>query len=167
MTLIFSRRAFIGAAILLAATGAALAGKSELYLGKGWTAAINGYDAVSYFGLAEGQAPARGAASFSYDYKGAKWHFASAANRDKFAAAPESYAPQFGGYCAWALARNKLAPGDPTVWQVVNGKLYLNVNRSIQSQWRANLERDIANGHRNWPGVIEDKAEESYEPSGS
>ncbi|MBY0421131.1 MAG: twin-arginine translocation pathway signal protein, partial [Parvularculaceae bacterium] len=113
-----------------------------------------GYDAVAYAALQPDAAPVAGSDQFVAEYKGAKWRFATAAHRDAFNAAPTRYAPQYGGYCAWALARNKLAPGDPAVWHLRDGKLYLNVNKSIQKQWRANIERDIANGDRNWPGVL-------------
>lgn len=56
--------------------------------------AINGYDTVAYH--TEGRA-IKGKAEFSYEWNDANWHFASAENRDLFAAGPERYAPQFGG----------------------------------------------------------------------
>lgn len=154
MTLAKLARRTLLAAALFGAAGPALAAKPEIYLDKKWTYAIGGADAVSYYALAQDAPPVQGSDQFVADYKGAKWRFSSAAHRDAFKAEPAKYAPQYGGYCAWALARNKLAPGDPAVWHVRNGKLYLNVNRSIQKQWRANIDRDVANGDANWPAVL-------------
>lgn len=154
MTATLLRRAALLCAALFAFATPALAAKPEVYRSANWSYAINGADAVAYYSLAANAAPVQGSDQFTLEYKGAKWRFASAANRDAFAAEPARYAPQYGGYCAWALARNKLAPGDPAVWHVKGGKLYLNVNKSIQKQWLANVDRDIANGDKNWPGVL-------------
>ncbi|UCG07687.1 MAG: YHS domain-containing protein [Desulfobacterales bacterium] len=57
--------------------------------------AIKGYDSVAYH--TEGRA-VRGKSEFSHKWNDADWYFASAENRDLFAASPERYAPQFGGY---------------------------------------------------------------------
>ena len=67
-----------------------------------WGKAIRGYDPVAYF--TEGK-PVEGDGDFTHRWMDAKWYFASAANRDAFAKNPESYAPQYGGYCAWAVDR--------------------------------------------------------------
>ncbi|MGQ0590809.1 MAG: YHS domain-containing (seleno)protein [Sphingosinicella sp.] len=114
--------------------------------------AIGGYDAVAYF--SEGR-PVRGSAEFAHRWNGAEWRFASAAARDRFAADPESYAPAFGGYCAWAVSQNYLAPGDPLVWRIVDGRLYLNFNARAKELWEADLAGAIARGMRNWPSVLE------------
>ncbi len=144
----------LAAAALCIAAAPALAAKPEIYLKAGWKYAVGGADTVAYYALPAGAAPVQGSDQFTAEYKGATFRFSSAANRDAFKAEPGKYAPQYGGYCAWALARNKLAPGDPTAWYVTNGKLYLNVNKSIQKQWLANIDRDIANGDKNWPSVL-------------
>lgn len=112
--------------------------------------ALGGYDAVAYFTLGE---PTKGDPAFSYDWQGAKWLFASAAHRDRFAAAPDRYAPQFGGYCAWAVSNNYTAPADPLAWKIVGGKLYLNYNRAVQRKWEVELESRIPSGEKNWPGL--------------
>jgi YHS domain-containing protein len=166
MLTLISRRVMIAAAVFLAAVPA-IAAEPSIYLGKGWQAALNGHDAVAYYSLAEGAAPVKGSAEFSTTYEGATWWFSNAANRDAFAAEPAKYAPKYGNYCAWALARNKLAPGDPAVWYVKDGALYLNVNKSIQKQWLANIDRDIANAEKNWPGVLGGKPTKTSTPSGS
>jgi YHS domain-containing protein len=112
--------------------------------------ALHGHDAVAYF--TEGKA-VPGQPAFEYTWGGAKWRFATAANRDTFAKAPESYAPQFGGYCAWAVSRNYTADIDPKAFAVVNGKLYVNYSSLVQARWRVSRDANIAEGEKNWPGL--------------
>jgi YHS domain-containing protein len=112
--------------------------------------ALKGYDAVAYF--TEGKA-VKGRADFQHEWMGAKWHFSSAANRDLFAKSPEKYAPQFGGYCAWAVSNNYVYDADPTLWKIVDGKLYVNYNRLAQWQWSRDMANRIKKGHENWPGL--------------
>lgn len=113
--------------------------------------AAGGYDVTAYF--RDGK-PARGSARFQLDYKGAKWRFVSAKTRSEFKADPAAFAPQFGGYCAWAVSQGYLAPGDPKQWKVVGGKLYLNFNARAKELWEADQADAIARGHNNWPGVL-------------
>jgi hypothetical protein len=113
--------------------------------------ALHGYDAVAYF--SQGKAVV-GTAQFEHPWSGARWRFASAANRDLFAKTPEQYAPQFGGYCAWAVSRNYTADIDPEAFAVVNGKLYVNYSSFIQARWRLDRDGNIVKGHDNWPGLL-------------
>lgn len=113
--------------------------------------ALHGHDAVAYF--TEGKA-VPGAPRFELAWNGARWRFSSAANRDAFATAPERYAPQFGGYCAWAVSRNYTADIDPQAFAVVDGKLYVNYSTLIQARWRLDRDGNIARGHENWPGLL-------------
>ena len=115
--------------------------------------AMRGYDPVALF--TEGK-PAKGSPAHELEWNGAKWRFASAASRDLFRAAPERYAPQFGGYCAWAVSQHYLAPGDPDFWKIVDGKLYLNFNARAKELWEADQAEGIARGHANWPAVLSD-----------
>lgn len=112
---------------------------------------LHGHDAVAYF--TEGKA-VPGLPQFEFTWNGARWRFASAANRDRFAKAPEQYAPQFGGYCAWAVSQNYTADIDPAAFAVVDGKLYVNYSTFVQARWRLNRDGNIAQGHRNWPGLL-------------
>lgn len=98
--------------------------------------ALRGYDAVAYF--TEGKAE-QGTSEFSHTWGGATWHFASAANRDLFAQAPTKYAPQYGGYCSWAVSHGYTANGDPEAWKIVDGKLYLNYNLKVKEKWEENI----------------------------
>ncbi len=115
--------------------------------------AIRGYDAVAYF--ADGQ-PQPGSATFSHDWKGAVWLFASAAHRDAFKADPERYAPQFGGYCAYAITKGHVLEARPDVWAIVDGKLYLNLGPGAQRKWQAELQTNIVKAQSNWPGALVD-----------
>ena len=112
--------------------------------------ALRGHDPVAYF--TEGR-PVRGLPEHAADWGGATWHFASAANRAAFLADPEAHAPQYGGFCAWAVAQGYTAPIDPNAWQIVDGKLYLNYNARIQRRWERDIPGFIAQADANWPGL--------------
>jgi YHS domain-containing protein len=112
---------------------------------------LSGYDAVAYFTDSK---PVKGDAKFAHTYQGAKWHFSSAENRDKFAAAPEKFAPQYGGYCAWAVAQGQTASADPTLWKIVQGKLYVNYSPDVQKKWELDIAGHIQKADANWPQVL-------------
>jgi len=138
--------------VLLAATflvEPVLAQKAEIYADRG--GAIRGYDAVAYF--AEGR-PVKGSAQFSHRWRDATWYFANAANRDAFSAAPEKYAPQYGGYCAYGVANGYAVSIDPEAWSIVDGKLYLNYSLSVRESWRKDIAGFIRKADANWPGVL-------------
>lgn len=116
--------------------------------------AIDGYDPVAYF---EDGEPRKGSPKFEHDWNGATWRFGSQAHRDAFAADPEAYAPQFGGYCAWAVSEGYTAGIDPEAWSIVDGKLYLNYSKKIQRQWEADRDARIERGHANWPEILSGK----------
>lgn len=113
--------------------------------------ALGGTDPVAYFRRG---APVPGGAAHSLDWMGARWTFASAANRDAFASAPETYAPAFGGYCAFAASRGYLAPSIPEAWHIHDGRLYLNATLRARELWLAELPGVIAAGEANWPAIL-------------
>ena len=123
----------------------------EIYTGFFSDQALSGYDSVAYF--SEGK-PVKGKAKYSYQYKDAEWRFSSQQNLDKFKATPEAYAPQYGGHCAWALARNATASGDPLNWSIEQGKLYLNYDDDIQQKWEKDRAGFIKKADKNWPDVL-------------
>lgn len=131
--------------------GSAIAQKAQVYTGWFGKVAVGGYDSVAYFNLGR---PVKGDPRYRFTWKGAEFRFANAANLAAFRADPARYAPQFGGYCAWAIAHDYTAPGDPQVWRIVNGKLYLNYDRSVAQQWQRDIPGFIAAANRNWPGVL-------------
>ena len=118
--------------------------------------AVHGYDVVAYF--TQGK-PTEGNDRYTADYDGATYRFASAANRDKFAADPAAYAPQYGGFCAFGTAMGRKFDGDPHAWRIVDGKLYLNLNKKIQKRWLTDVPGFIRGADHNWP-LISDIADE-------
>ncbi len=124
--------------------------ESEIYT-KGDNLAVSGYDVVSYFTVGK---PTKGDSAYQTQWKGAQWLFSSAENLQLFEGNPEKYAPQYGGYCAWAVARNKIASGSPKHWEIVDGKLYLNYNAIIKSLWSRNKQEDINNAKEFWPSLL-------------
>lgn len=143
------RHRFVAALALLAAASAA-AGKdlAEAVNKDGSNVALKGYDPVAYF--EQGNA-LKGTTRYTYSWMNATWRFSSTENRDKFAADPARYAPQFGGYCAWAVSKGYTAPVDPEAWKIIGGKLYLNYSKSVREQWLADVNQRIADGEKNWP----------------
>ncbi|MEL6471046.1 MAG: YHS domain-containing (seleno)protein [Cyanobacteria bacterium J06623_4] len=113
--------------------------------------AIRGTDPVAYF--TEGAAIS-GRPEFAYSWRNATWQFASAENRDLFAANPEQYAPQYGGFCAWAVSEGYTASIDPEAWRIVDGRLYLNYSQGVQRQWEQDIPGNISRADANWPGVL-------------
>ena len=142
-----ARIALLATLVLLA--GQAMAQKASIFAtGAG---AIDGHDPVAYF--TEGR-PVAGSPQFTHQWNGATWRFASAANRDRFAAAPEKYAPQYGGYCAYGVAGGYAVKIDPQAWSVVDGRLYLNYSRSVQASWKQDVPGFIRKADANWPSVL-------------
>ncbi|NJM56956.1 MAG: YHS domain-containing protein [Synechococcales cyanobacterium RU_4_20] len=113
--------------------------------------AIGGADSVAYF---SDSAYVPGSSEFTHDWNGVTWQFSSAKNRDSFAATPEAYAPQYGGFCAWAVSQGYTAEIDPTAWKIVDGKLYLNYDANIQKKWSKDIPGNITKANQNWPGVL-------------
>ena len=113
-------------------------------------AGIRGYDPVAYH--LDG-APTKGDARYIFRWKDHDWHFVSAANRDRFAADPEKYAPAYNGFCAWAASRGYTASTAPEAWTIRDGKLYLNYSLSVRESWLADVDANIAAGDRNWPSL--------------
>lgn len=114
--------------------------------------AIQGYDPVAYFTQSK---PVEGDSQYQYEWNGAKWRFANDENLQAFKANPEQYAPQYGGYCAWAVSQGYTAKVDPEAWTIDNGKLYLNYNRSVRDKWLKDTQGNIAKADRNWPTLLE------------
>ena len=143
-----SRRGFLAAA--LATTAApAFAMNPPVFTRRGL--AIRGYDPVAYF-LEEG--PVKGDRDFETEWNGATWRFASAENLELFVNDPVSYAPQYGGYCAWAVTNGYTASTDPDAWTIHDGKLYLNYSLGVRDTWSRDIPGNIAKGDANWPDVL-------------
>ena len=113
--------------------------------------AIKGFDPVAYFTIGK---PLKGTEEFTYKWKGATWLFSDREHLDLFAADPERYAPKYGGYCAYAVSRGTTADIDPDAWSIVDGKLYLNLNKDVRKLWSDDIRLNIEKADRNWPSVI-------------
>jgi YHS domain-containing protein len=149
------RRA-LGALAVAAVATAAFVGGAQAFLGSSDKTAyyaedgvaIRGYDPVAYFDQGE---PVEGSAEHSLAWRGVTWHFASADHRSAFEQNPEKYAPAYGGYCAYAVAKDQLASIDPEAWKIVDGKLYLNYSKSIQNKWEKDIPGYLETAEMNWP----------------
>lgn len=124
--------------------------------------AIGGYDVVAYF--TDGK-PQKGRAEFHADWHGASWWFLSAEHRDRFLQMPERYAPQYGGYCAFAAAHGGLTPGSGRRWKIVDDKLYLNANWAAQTLWQNDIPGNIVKSDEKWPALAAKTASVPAPPS--
>jgi len=139
------------AAIALLYVTSARAAAPPVYTGIVKGVAVGGYDPVAYF--TDGK-PVKGSENFPAKYEGTTWRFVSAANRDAFLADPPQYAPQYGGYCAWAVSKGYTAKGDPQAWTIHDGKLYLNYDKRVRATWAKNIPDNVKKGDANWPAVL-------------
>lgn len=113
--------------------------------------ALHGYDAVAYF--TEGT-PRRGSDAFVHLHEGAAYRFSSEANLAAFKADPARYAPQYGGFCAYGVSVGKKFDGDPLLWKVEDGKLYLNLNEEIYQAFLDDLDGNIEKADDTWPEIV-------------
>ncbi len=142
-------RVFLG---LFVATALALSASAQSQTYQMWNTgadkvAISGYDTVAYF--TESRA-VKGRSEFEFVWKDARWHFSSPANRDLFAADPDRYAPQYGGFCSLGLAKGKTLAADPEAWTIVDGKLYFKFNIQARDKWRKNFAENLSKAEENW-----------------
>ena len=129
----------------------AYAQKAETYTSIRNNFGAGGFDVVSFH---QGS-PIKGDIKIIADYKGAQWRFANEGNKKTFLENPEKYAPAYGGYCAWAIANNKLAKGSPKHWSIVDDVLYLNFNKSIKKKWEKDTAGFIEKADERWPAILE------------
>lgn len=154
-----NRRQFLNLAAGIATLGAvigltggvAFAAKPEIFTGLVDGVAVGGFDPVAYFTV---KRAVEGSKEYTLSHNGAEWRFSSAENKALFMANPDRYAPQFGGYCAFAVASGGTAKGEPEVWRVVDDKLYLNFSKGVQKRWIKDIPGNIKKGNENWPDVL-------------
>jgi len=139
----------ITAALLLSSIAHAA---KPIYSGGRERAAIRGYDPVAYFTQNK---PVKGSAEFTFEHKGATWMFSSAQNLELFKSNPDQYSPQYGGYCAYAIAKNTTASIKPEFFTIHDGKLYLNFSKSVHKRWLADKNNFINKANANWPKVLD------------
>ncbi|KEJ89779.1 YHS domain-containing (seleno)protein [Sulfitobacter donghicola] len=121
--------------------------------------AVSGYDVVAYFSLPQnalGQqqtAPVEGNKSITAEHNGATFAFSTEANREAFLANPTKYAPQYDGHCAYGVAKGGKVPGNPTLWRIVDDKLYLNITKNVVGFWEEDIPGNIELSTENWPSL--------------
>lgn len=86
--------------------------------------ALQGYDPVAYFPAGGGK-PRKGLETITATHEGVVYRFASAEHRKLFLAMPTTFEPQYGGWCAFAMADQDKVEVDPESFLVTDGKLYL------------------------------------------
>ena len=151
----FVKNIFIALSLVLGSAAAVSAEEDAIYTGLLSSEAVSGYDTVAYF--TEGKA-VKGSDEFSTKYMGAEWLFSSKKNLELFKKDPAKYAPQYGGYCAWAVGHGYTASGDPEAWKIVDNKLYLNYNKHVQGRWSEDIPTYIKDGDKNYPGLVDLKS---------
>lgn len=145
----------LAALALLTATAALAEPAAHVNVQKGGVA-VHGYDPVAYFTVGKATP---GKAEFVAVHEGATYRFASAENLAAFKADPARYAPQYGGWCAYGVAQGVKADGDPNVWKVVDGKLYLNVNPDIGRKWSQDIPGYLKRSEAAWPKIKDTPAD--------
>ena len=113
--------------------------------------AIRGYDPVAYFIMGE---PTPGKSRYATKWQDAIYRFSSADNLALFKSDPQRYAPQYGGYCAYAMSKGAIATTDPEAWSIVNGKLYLNFSPAVKKRWSKDVPGHVRAANKNWPGAL-------------
>ncbi|MCF6344737.1 MAG: YHS domain-containing protein [Devosiaceae bacterium] len=152
-----SRRILLAGSVSLLVAGSILtpiavfAAKAEIFKDEKTGIAINGFDSVAYF--TQGM-PVEGVEQYSFKWSSAVWFFSSDENKSLFMENPEKYAPQYGGYCAFAVSRGYTAPTVPEAWTIYEDKLYLNFSLSVRKRWRKDIEKNIEKADENWPDVL-------------
>ena len=142
--------ALVAAPTLIAAPALADEAVPQIFTAEESNLALGGYDAVSYFG----GTPVAGTDTFTTTHKGAVFQFASQENLDAFTANPAKYEPAYGGHCAWGAANGAAYPGDPKVYAIVDGRLFLNYNAEVQEGWNKDQAGFIKTADKKWPGVL-------------
>lgn len=142
----------LGVLMLALIPPSAEAQKADIYTSWRNNVAVAGYDVVSF----HAGKPVKGRHEFTTRYKNTVWRFNTQANLDLFEMNPNAFMPQYGGYCAWAVAKGKLAPGKAEFWHVEDGKLYLNYSNRVQKRWDALRDEFIEAADKQWPSVLQE-----------
>jgi YHS domain-containing protein len=131
---------YIVIAVVVLAVGVFATVKKVSPAGWGWWGttntedgiALRTYDAVSYFSAS---GPMPGSAEITHEWEDATWHFASDENREQFAENPRQYAPQFGGFCTFAMSKGFTADSTPDAWHIADGHLYVFADTKVRDDW--------------------------------
>ncbi len=97
--------------------------------------------------------PVAGSDDYELRYGGVVWRFANLGNRAAFAASPDVYMPQYGGYDPIGIARGIAVAGNPNVWLIVGEKLFLFYSDDRREKFAADPNRVTGSADRQWPAV--------------
>lgn len=114
--------------------------------------AIYGYDTVAYWTMDKA---VKGKDDIVFTWRGAEWHFSTEENKALFVSDPEKYAPQYGGYCAFGLANDKLVSIDENAFKIYKGKLYLNYNKRVAKRFAEDIDYFIEEADKNYPKNVD------------
>jgi len=110
--------------------------------------AIAGMDPVSYF---TEPAPLMGLAEYEFIWKNVVWRFATAANRDIFASAPDIYAPQYGGHDVTGVSRGFVSDSDAAIFVVFKQRLYLFYSAANREAFLLSPDAAARTAEEKWP----------------
>lgn len=136
--------------LLISVLSASTYAGNPVYTGENGDVAVEGHDVVAYFTDGE---PIEGSTEYSMQWRGAEWRFANEAHLSRFREDPEKYAPAYGGYCAYGVAKGKALASSPEYWAIHDGRLYLNLNADIHGNWNEDREGHVAAANKQWPKV--------------
>lgn len=114
--------------------------------------AIDGFDVVAYF---TNRKAVKGVQQYSYIWKDARWYFSSEDHLTLFKENPLKYAPQFGGFCAFGVAKGYKVKIEPDAWEIVDNKLYLNYDLTVQKRWSKDKAGFIEIGTVKWMELMD------------
>lgn len=144
-------RSLAGSTLALMLLSASLFAADLVNVSGAHRAAISGYDPVAFF---TDSRPVKGSPSITATHRGATYFFATEDHKRLFEQNPDTYAPQYGGFCAYGVSVGALFPVDISTWQVRDGKLYLNKNADVLKLFNADPGGNITKADRNWPGLV-------------
>ena len=113
---------------------------------------LRGNDPVAYFTLGKASA---GQPNIKADHQGVTYRFASEENRKLFAANPDRYVPQFGGFCANGMVY-AIPLGGGENFKVVNDKLYMFGGLRSMLYFEMDLQRNLKLSHHYWEHEVKD-----------
>lgn len=133
--------------------------------------AVSGYDVVAYFGLPQSKVgktqvkPVPGRSDITAEYNGATFAFSTEKNRALFQANPAKYVPQYDGHCAYGVAVGNKVPGNPNLWRIVDGKLFLNITVDVEDTWERDIPGYISKAKRRWVRLEKNRASRDRVPA--
>ena len=139
----------------LALSGTAAMAADEFNVSRGITAAgaplgLHGVDPVEFIATAN---PVEGSATYTAVHDGVAYYFSTEANMKTFEVDPAAYLPQNGGYCTFGVSVGKKFDGDPEFHAVIDGALYVFLNRAIFDEFNKDRAGTISKAEDQWKDI--------------